>query len=183
MSEISDETVINHTQNWIKDVVIACNFCPFAASALLKNKIRYRVLRTKEVQTALEAVLQECALLDEDEQIETTLLIFPTGFDDFDAYLDLVAIAEELLIASNYEGEYQVASFHPNYLFAEVEFADPANYTNRSVYPMLHLLREASVENAINTYPNAAEIPDKNVAFARKKGLQYMQQLRTLCLR
>ncbi len=183
MSEISDEIVINHTQKWIKDVVIGCNFCPFAASALLKNKIRYRVLHTDDIQIVLQALLQECTLLDEEENIETTLLILPKNFDDFDAYLDLVAISEELLLASNYEGEYQIASFHPNYLFAEAEMNDPANYTNRSLYPMLHLLREASVENAVETYPHAEEIPNINVAFARKKGLKYMQDLRALCLR
>ena len=180
---LSDESIIKHTQNWVADVVIGCNFCPFAASALLKNKIRYCIVRTNDTEKALETMLEECAFLDENRETETTLLLFPDDFHDFETYLDLVSIAEGVIDASNYCGDYQIASFHPDYLFAGAKLDDAANYTNRSIYPMLHLLREASVENAVNTYPQPELIPDKNIDFAQKKGLEFMQKLREACKR
>ncbi len=183
MTIISHDDIIRHTHNWVADVVVGCNFCPFAAGVLLKNKIKYRVVETNDIETALTAMLEECAFLTENEHIETTLLLYPAGFQDFTAYLELANMAEDVLDASEYYGEFQVASFHPNYLFVNTDENDAANYTNRSLYPMLHLLREASVEQAVTTYKNAALIPDKNIAFAHEKGLEYMQKLRKACKR
>jgi uncharacterized protein len=181
MTNLTDETVIKHTQNWIANIVIGCNFCPFAANAFLKNKIHYQVLHTTSLEKTLEIMLDACAFLTENSEIETTLLVLPTTFQDFDAYLELANMAEGVLEASSYVGEFQVASFHPDYLFAGAPINDPANYTNRSPYPMLHLLRGESVEYAVNTHPNASSIPDVNIAFAQKKGLDYMQKLRESC--
>jgi hypothetical protein len=124
----------------------------------------------------------ECQRLDEDESIETSLLIFPDAFTDFDAYLNMVEMAEALLDDQDYEGVYQVASFHPEYRFADAPEDDPANFTNRSVYPMLHLLREDSLEKAIDAHPDAEAIPERNILFAREKGLAYMKLLRDSCL-
>ncbi|HMC87200.1 MAG TPA: DUF1415 domain-containing protein, partial [Chitinophagaceae bacterium] len=97
-------------------------------------------------------------------------------------YLELVRLAEKLLKQEGYQGIYQVASFHPLYCFAGAPADDPANYTNRSVYPMLHLLREESVEQAIANYPNPEKIPERNILFARSKGIAYMKKLRDACL-
>ncbi|MGL6269678.1 MAG: DUF1415 family protein, partial [Chitinophagaceae bacterium] len=102
-------------------------------------------------------------------------------FANFDAYLTMVEMAEALLEDQDYEGVYQVASFHPQYRFADAPDNDPANYTNRSVYPMLHLLREDSLEKAIETYPDTEGIPERNITFAREKGLSYMKLLRDSC--
>jgi hypothetical protein len=90
--------------------------------------------------------------------------------------------SEKLLIKENYDGVYQIASFHPDYCFAGEDENDPANYTNRSIYPMLHILREESLTKALSLYPNPELIPQKNIDFARQKGLQYMQILRATCL-
>ena len=98
--------------------------------------------------------MEECVRLDEDESIVTSLLIFPNAFKQFDDYLDIVELAEELLEANGYEGVYQLASFHPQYIFGGAPVNDAANYTNRSVYPMLHLLREEQIEKALERYPN-----------------------------
>ena len=113
--------------------------------------------------------------------METTLLIIPASFKSFDAYLELVSHAQMLLEKWGYEGVYQLASFHPQYLFEGTQDDDPANYTNRSVYPMLHILREASLTVAIDSHPDPQSIPVRNISYARKRGLAAMQLLRAAC--
>lgn len=179
---MNDTTIIAQTQNWIKSVVIACNFCPFAAKALLKEQIRYAVFPAANVQESLEALMKELYFLDRADDFETSFLIFPNDFKDFSDYLDLVDLAEELLAEQGYDGIYQIASFHPDYCFAGAASDDPANYTNRSIYPMLHILREESVTKALADFPDAEHIPQRNIDFAQQKGLKYMQLLRAACM-
>lgn len=175
------DSAIQQTINWIKSVVIGCNFCPFAAKAVLRKSIRYVVLPEATIESSLETVIKEIRFLDHAEDIETTLIIFPDSFAGFEDYLDLVELAEALVSDQDYDGIYQVASFHPDYCFAEAAVDDPANYTNRSIYPMLHLLREESITIALENFPDPEGIPDRNIDFARGKGLQYMQLLRAAC--
>ena len=172
-----NEGIVIKTKNWITNVVIACNFCPFAAREIKRGSIQYEVLHEGTTKTVLEATLKMFFLLDENEQIETSLLIFPESFADFNDYLDLVEKAETLITTNNYEGIYQIASFHPKYMFAGSNENDPSNYTNRSPYPMLHFLREESVTKAIAGYPDIENVPKRNIAFTKEKGLAYMQQL------
>ena len=115
--------------------------------------------------------------LDFAKEIETTLLILPNGHQDFDDYLELVDYAERLLEQQGYEGIYQIATFHPFYCFHGSEKNDPANFTNRSPYPILQLLREESIEKALEKYPHPEKIPERNIQFAREKGITYMQAL------
>ncbi len=177
MNHTDTETVIAKTKKWIIDVVIGCNFCPFAAREVKKNSIHYEVLQNATAETVLEAVIQSFQKLDENENIETSLLILPGSFQPFEDYLQLHDMAEALLAEQDYEGIYQIASFHPEYLFAGSTDDDPSNYTNRSPYPMLHFLREDSVSKAIDSYPDIDEVPNRNIAFTQEKGLQYMIQL------
>jgi hypothetical protein len=178
----TSEQIIAQTSKWIADVVIGCHFCPFASRELKRGTIHYQVENATGPESCLQAFLQECQRLDENPAIETTLLIFPDAFPDFDNYLDLVAMAEELLETEGYGGVYQVAGFHPDYRFANAPAEDPANYTNRSVFPMLHLLREDRMEEALAKYPDPEGIAERNVVFAREKGLAYMKMLRDGCL-
>lgn len=175
--------IIKQTAQWVNDVVIGCNFCPFAAKVVKQNAVRYSVVANTDVAIVLQTVLNECVLLDENEAVETTLIIIPNGFDDFMEYLQLVEKSEGVIVNEDYEGVYQIASFHPQYLFAGADESDAANFTNRSPYPMLHLLREESLENALATFPNPESIPEKNIDYARKKGLLYMQALRNACMK
>ncbi len=179
---MTSSTVIAQTSQWINSVVIGCNFCPFAAKAMLRKSIRYVVLSDATLKSALSAVEEELRYLDESPDIETTLLIFPGQFPDFIDYLDLVEMAEDLSIELDYEGIYQLASFHPAYCFAGATDDDPANYTNRSPYPMLHLLREDSITKAVRHFMDPEGIPERNIAFAQEKGLAYMELLRLACL-
>ncbi|MDR3715159.1 MAG: DUF1415 domain-containing protein [Puia sp.] len=184
MIHSADETaaVIAHTKKWIVEVVVGCNFCPFAAREVKSDRVHYQVSAANGMAEALESFQRECERLDRDGEIATTLLIFPGGFSDFGDYLDLLALAEKLLAKSGYEGVYQVASFHPEYRFAKTKADDAANYTNRSIYPMLHLLREEQVEKALEHYPHPEKIPADNVNFARAKGEAYMRLLRESCM-
>jgi uncharacterized protein len=179
---VSAEQVIAQTKKWITDVVVGCNFCPFAGKELKQDTIRYVVETGTDLNTSLQVFIKECTRLDEDVSIETTLIIFPGSFQQFDDYLDLVDLAESLLKKEGYEGIYQVASFHPQYMFAGAPVNDAANYSNRSLYPMLHILREESIEKALKKYPNPEQIPDRNISFAREKGVAYMKMLRDSCM-
>jgi uncharacterized protein len=179
----TSQEIIDQTKKWINDVVVGCNFCPFAANAVKQKTIHYQVETSAALNVCLEAVLQEAIRLDNETNIETTLLIFPNAFQQFDDYLDLVSLAEKLLKQKRYEGIYQLASFHPLYKFANSPENDAANYTNRSVYPMLHLLREESIDKALENYKSPEKIPDRNINFAREKGEVYMKILREACLK
>jgi len=180
--ESSNDRIIEQTTNWIKSVVIDCNFCPFAAKAVLKNSINYVVKTEIVMNDALETLTEELKRLESDPETETSFIIFPDTFKSFDDYLNLVKKAERLISKEKYDGIFQVASFHPDYCFEGSDENDPANYTNRSIYPMLHILREESLTRALSLYPDPESIPEHNIAFARQKGLQYMQLLRSACL-
>ncbi len=179
----TSQQIIEQTKKWINDVVIGCNFCPFAANVVKQQTVFYQVETSDSVNVCLDSFLQETARLDNEINIETSFLIFPNAFKKFDDYLNLVSLAEKLLIQNGYEGIYQLASFHPLYHFARVQENDAANYTNRSVYPMLHLLREASIDKALENYNNPENIPEHNINFAREKGLVYMKMLRDACFK
>ena len=172
------EQIIDRTRQWIVDVVIGCNFCPFAANVVKQQTIFYKVEENTEMDACLDSFAGEMKRLDNDAGIETSFLIFPNAFQQFDDYLDLVSLAEKLLKRKSYEGVYQVASFHPLYLFANSDENDPANYTNRSIYPMLQLLREESIDKALANYKDPESIPARNINFAKEKGLAYMRMLR-----
>ncbi len=171
------DKIINQTKNWIKTVVIGCNFCPFAARVFLENTIHYIVSDANAVPECINVLSEQFFFLETNKQIETTLIIIPAGFHDFEKYLKLVQASQKYLQKNGYEGVYQIASFHPDYYFNGAEENDPANYTNRSIYPMLHILREQSITKALAHYPNSLSIPDNNIAFAQKKGLHFMKML------
>lgn len=178
---VTAEQVIVQTKKWIADVVIGCNFCPFAARVVKQESIFYTVGNNTSANICLEDFLQETTRLDNDDTIETSFLIFPNAAEQFNDYLDLVSVAEKLLTQNGYDGIYQVASFHPLYRFADAPEDDAANYTNRSPYPMLHLLREAGIDKALEHYSNPEDIPQRNIDFAREKGIVYMKMLRDSC--
>jgi uncharacterized protein len=175
------EKAIAQTINWINKVVIGCNFCPFAAKVVNDNKVKYSVEESNSPSICLDSFLKELLYLDANLTTETSFLIFTNAFKNFDAYLQFVSKAESLLKKNMYSGIYQVASFHPNYLFADSKEEDAENYTNRSIYPMVHLLRESSIDKAVEFYTTTHSIPEKNIAFAKQKGELYMKMLRDSC--
>lgn len=168
----SNELIINKTLNWVRSFIIKLSICPFAKKAVDDDSLRLAVSASSKVAEALEELMLECERLEANPQIETTLLIYPDLFKDFFDYLDFVDLAEKLMTELEYESIFQLATFHPDYCFADVDFDEVSNYTNRSPYPMLHLLREESIEKAIAYYGNTEEIPEKNIATMNKLGLE-----------
>ena len=173
--------MITQTRKWIVDVVVGCNFCPFAQREVKKDSIFFEVINGNKA-SVLKALSEAFVKMNVQAEIETMFLLLPQNFTRFTDYLKLVQAAETLIKKEGYEGVYQVASFHPAYLFAGSSPNDAANYTNRSPYPMLHILREESVSRAIDSYPDTQKISEKNMAFTREKGLAYMQSLRAACM-
>lgn len=172
-----NEKVIGQTRSWLEKVVIGLNFCPFAKPVFEQGKVHFQVSDAQSLECCLEDLSAELERLDQHSDIETTLLIYPDSLQDFDNFLDVVDIANDFMEEQGYEGVYQLASFHPDYCFADSEEEDPANYTNRSPYPILHLIREQSIEQALANYKNADEIPERNIKLARELGLEKMQSL------
>jgi hypothetical protein len=172
-----EQRLILQTQKWIETVIIGHNYCPFAKREVENNKVRYQVIQAQGLNECLDAITNECIYLDENADTETTLLIFPLGLEEFETFLDFLTLAEDKLSELGYEGIYQLASFHPKYCFQGADDNDSANYTNRSPYPMLHLIREASIEKALQHYPAPEGIPERNIEFARSQGLEKMQSL------
>jgi uncharacterized protein len=179
---VTEEQIINQTKKWINDVVVGCNFCPFAANVVKQQSIHYQVQPSFLPGICLGSFLAEAIRLDNNDGIETIFLIFPNAFEKFQDYLDMVEDAEKILLQKGYEGIYQLASFHPLYQFANSTIKDAANYTNKSLYPMLHLLRETSIDKALEYYKNPEDIPGRNINFAREKGEVYMKMLRDGCM-
>ena len=156
-----------HVERWVQAVVVRLNLCPFAAAPLRQGRVRFVESRGEVRPDVLEELLDEIELLDADVAA-TTLLVLPRHFSDFAEFLELVADAEELLEAVGRESDYQVASFHPDYVFADTPADDPANATNRAPFPTLHLLRCADVAHAIEQHPDTESIPQRNVALLRR---------------
>ena len=175
---MTSEQIIARTRKWIIDVVVGCNFCPFAANVVKQRSIFYKVEESVDVEKCLDSFVAEMQRLDNDATIETSFVILPNAFQRFDDYLDLLSLAGKRLKKEGYEGIYQVASFHPLYLFAGSNENDAANYTNRSIYPMLQLLREDSIDKALEYFKSPESIPERNIKFTREKGLAYMKMLR-----
>lgn len=168
----SDEQVIADTQAWLEKAVIGLNLCPFAKAVYVKNQIRYVVSHARNGDVLLEDLERELEYLAETdpEKIDTTLLIHPYVLNDFLDYNDFLDIADAVVEELELDGELQVASFHPDYQFADTEPDDIDNYSNRSPYPTLHLLREASVARAVEAFPDAGAIFEKNIEMLRQLG-------------
>jgi uncharacterized protein len=173
------EAILAATKEWLEKAVIGLNLCPFAKAVYGKDQIRYVISEaesTGELLAELADELQSLAMADP-AKTDTTLLIHPRVLTNFWEYNEFLEIADEAVAGLELEGVLQIASFHPRYQFAGSATDDIANYTNRSPYPMLHLLREASVERAVTAFPEAAEIYEKNIVTLRRLGREGWRRL------
>lgn len=165
------------TEKWLEHFIIGYNICPFAAKIVEDKSLYYALDNANNKVDCLQQLIDECQRLDDDETIETTLVIYTDNFTDFDDFLDYIELANALLAAQNYEGTYQLASFHPLYCFEGVSEEDASNYTNRSPFPMLHLIRETSIEKALQSFPNPESIPTRNIELMHSLGLSKLKEL------
>jgi hypothetical protein len=178
MSE-NHQAIIAATQQWVDRAVIGLNLCPFAKAVQVKGRIRYVVSDARTDDELLEALVAELERLAEasPDTLETTLLIHPHVLQDFVDYNDFLDAADGAVEQLELDGEIQVASFHPDYQFDGTAPDDMENYSNRSPYPTLHLLRESSVEKAVADYPDTEEIPQRNIETLEQLGQQGWQAL------
>ena len=168
-----DDQVVTLTRAWLEQAVIGLNLCPFAKSVHVKNQVRYRVSQGQDWDSVAVDLEEELVLLakSDPEHIDTTLLILPLAFADFHEYNDFLDWAARILERMRLDGELQIASFHPDYQFADAGPDDIENYSNRSPFPILHLLRESSIDRAVAAYPDASAIFERNMATLRELGL------------
>lgn len=165
------------TKKWVDEIVIGLNLCPFAKPVFVKNQIKFVVSEAKTPDELTTHLLTELDFLTgmEGDDTETTLLIIPHVLEDFGHYLDYLEFANDLVYRAGLEGTFQLASFHPDYQFEGTEVGDIENYTNRSPFPLLHILREDTLEKAIKTYPNVDQIPSNNIKKLKELGVDFFK--------
>lgn len=176
-----NQNIITPTRNWVEKIVVGMNLCPFAKREIVKDRVRYMVSEVTVQDQLLMDLKAELELLNANADIETTLLIHPNILNDFYDYNDFLELADSLLVDMGLDGIYQIASFHPDYQFGGTELDDAENYTNRSPYQMLHLIREESLEKAVANYPNADDIPERNINLMNELGADKMKVLLEEC--
>jgi len=176
MSDISaqdaERIAIEDTQKWLLEAVVGLNLCPFAKSVVVKDMVRYRVCASSlpaDLLTMLREELQYLAEADPNK-LDTTLLIAPNVLPDFLDFNDFLADCDDVLMDLGLDGMLQVADFHPQYQFGGTDVDDVENFTNRTPYPTLHLLREASIDKAVAAYPDAAMIFERNIEMLQQLG-------------
>ncbi|AFM02940.1 hypothetical protein Fleli_0464 [Bernardetia litoralis DSM 6794] len=176
MNEIKD-----NTKKWFEEWILKLNLCPFAHSVYAKKQIRFEIEESENFEKCVQKAVSEITFLEENNDdkiqnyVDTTLLIFPNIFLDcdknsnseenilFNDFLDFVAVLDLFLEQNNLEDKFQVVAFHPNYIFEGEDINSKSHFTNRSPYPILHILREESVEKAIENYNQVESIPQKNI--------------------
>lgn len=172
MTTPDSATVTDHTRQWLEKAVIGLNLCPFAKAPHVKNLVRISVSQARHLDGFLEDLDRELQLLGDTpaDELETTLLVHPTLFPDFDTFNQMLDIANAAVVDNGLEGIVQIAPFHPDFQFEGTDSDDIGNYTNRSPYPTLHLIREDSIAKAAQAFPDASAIFERNIALLEKMG-------------
>ena len=179
MKQVSAEVMVQDTLRWLERAVIGLNLCPFAKSVYVKGQVHCTVSAAQDLETLRDDVLQELRDLVAHEPAvrDTTLLVIQNLLQDFVDYNDFLNVADDCLLALDLDGIIQIASFHPHYQFAGTDEDDITNFTNRSPYPTLHLIREASIDRAVAAFPEAEAIFEANMATLNRMGLRGWQEL------
>ena len=172
MTTPDSATVTDHTRQWLEKAVIGFNLCPFAKAPHVKNLVRISVSQARHLDGFLEDLDRELQLLGDTpaDELETTLLVHPTLFPDFDTFNQMLDIADAAVVDNGLEGIVQIAPFHPDFQFEGTDSDDISNYTNRSPYPTLHLIREDSIAKAAQAFPDASAIFERNIALLEEMG-------------
>jgi hypothetical protein len=180
---ISPQQALDETRRWVEQVVVGLNLCPFAAAPMKGERIRYVHCPERDDEGIYRSLLSELEMLIDlpESSAETCLFVVSEGLEGFPHYLEFFHIAEAAIPRAGLEGIVQLASFHPDYCFDGVDEEDPANFTNRSPYPMFHLIREAPLARALEKYPDPEAIPERNIALLRELGLAEMRRRLAAC--
>ena len=169
---LSDEDINALTRSWVEHAVIGLNLCPFANAVARRQQIEYRISQARDPEALLQdlSVALQTMIDTPADRLDTLLLIHPWVLSDFLDFNDFVGLADDMLEQTGLSGILQIASFHPQYQFAGVAADDVTNATNRSPFPILHLLREDSLDRAIESMPDTDQIVDRNLALMRQLG-------------
>lgn len=185
MTAATDTTppALAQTRAWVERAVIGLNLCPFAKAVHTKGQVRYVLSEARDPETLLAQLLDEMALLvrTDPAEVDTTLIVHPEVLTDFLDHNDFLALADEALVQAGHEGVLQIASFHPAFQFAGTESDDITNATNRSPYPTLHLLREASIDRAVAAFPQPEAIFEANMRTLESLGAEGWAALQAQC--
>jgi hypothetical protein len=179
---LKDSEIIGSVQRWVESFVVDMNLCPFARHELIKNRIRFALTAAQTEEELLIALQTELELLDSDTSIETTLLIHAKVLQHFYDYNQFLNYADKLLLQMGFEGVYQIASFHPHYQFGNTDPDAAENYTNRSPYPMLHIIREESITRAIADSPHLDQVSARNIKLMNQLGKDRLRALMQACI-
>lgn len=177
-----NQIVINSVKQWVDQVVVGLQLCPFAKTELDRGGVHYVLTEASSEVELLEALALEVRRLDTECPADTSLLIHPNVCQDFSDYNQFLESAEMLLEDMGMEGVYQIASFHPQYQFADTQPDDAENYTNRSPYPMLHIINEEVMEQALKSLEDPAAVPARNIELLRSLGSEKMKQMLSECV-
>lgn len=171
-AQAAEQAILRDMTRWLESAVIGLNLCPFAKAVHVKGQIHWHVSAARQAGALLGDLRAELmALAEADPQVrDTTLLVIPDMFDDFLEFNDFLGAADDLLAELDLEGVLQIASFHPQFQFAGTTVDDITNATNRSPYPTLHLIREASIDRAVEAFPHAESIYEVNMATLQRLG-------------
>lgn len=180
---MQENIITESVRQWVESFVVELNLCPFVKREWVNNRVRLFATNVVTEEQLLEVLQTELELLNSDAAVETTLLIHPEVLQDFYDYNEFLNLADSLLIEMDLEGVYQIASFHPNYQFGGTDPDDVENCTNRSPYPMLHLLREDSLEKAIAKYPDVDQIPIRNIELMNSMGQDKLSEIMQVCIK
>lgn len=174
---LNDDYVVQCTQRWIDIFVIGLKLCPFALPVIKNNTARYVIFRNDKLSVLKSFLNDECTKLINDDTIETTLIITPESFLDYDQFLKVLARVNNWLEKLDPDARFQIASFHPDYQFANTDYDDKENFTNRSPFPIFHILRESSMTKAVDSYKNMENISERNIAFMNNMDFTLIQKL------
>ncbi|NJN34636.1 MAG: DUF1415 domain-containing protein [Saprospiraceae bacterium] len=179
MKKVKQKDILQITKNWLNTFVLGLNLCPFARHPLRHGKVRFVVFEGNDLEALTETFVRELAYLDQTPPsvCDTTLIILGEILSDFEDYLDFIEMSEIVVEQLDLEGVFQVASFHPDYQFEETEPFEAENYTNRSPFPIIHLLRENSVTRAIEAFPEVGDIPARNIETMNNLGLEKIKKM------
>ena len=182
---IDNDVIEREVRRWLTEAVVGLGLCPFAAKPLQEMRVAVDVSHAGNAEDPINDLHQALSRLEETavSKLETSLLVIPNMLQDFYDYNDFLEIADAVLQEGSWEGEIQIASFHPDYQFAGTEKADPENFTNRAPYPIFHLLREDSLEKALSSYPDPESIPERNIALMGEMDPNILRALFPYCFK
>ena len=182
---VANDTVKQEVQRWLEQAVVGLGLCPFAAKPLQEKRVAIDISRASNAEDLVNDLHQALCRLEETDlnTLETSILVVPDMLQDFYDYNDFLDIADAVLQEGGWEGDIQIASFHPDYQFAGTEKSDHENFSNRAPYPIFHLLREGSLEQAIASHPDPDGIPERNITLLQGMGSEAIKALFPYCFK